>query len=117
MGLSRTDWSNIDRRINEIVRLSTAPVFTQGTVIKADPDRNLIWLRELGDQPVPLFTFDYKVTYYDTQALGLIRRDAIVKPKCPQVGDVVLVAKQYGSRSLPKCLGVLRSRGFEAITE
>lgn len=126
MGLTRGDWAMIDRRINELA--ASAPQFAQGVVIKADPTKNLIWLAEFGDQPIPIYTFDYDIKYYDTQPVGnvtsgspvpinLVRKQAVVTPKCPKVGDTVLIAKQYGSRSLPKCLGVLRSRDFEAITE
>lgn len=128
MGLTNTDWFNIDRRIEDIVRKYSSPTFAQGQVIKADPHKNLIWLKEFGDQPIPVFTFDYNIKYYDTQPTGnvtagqpvttqLIPKQAVVTPKCPVVGDIVLIAKQYGSRSLPKCIGVLRSRDFEALTE
>lgn len=125
MPLDRGDWAMIDRRINELAQ--NAPQFAQGVVIKADAKKNLVWVSEFGDQPIPIYTFDYDIKYYDTRPNGnvtsgqpvptqLLRQQAIVTPKCPQVGDIVLIARQYGSRSLPKCLGVLRSRDFEALT-
>lgn len=128
MGLTNTDWFNIDRRIEDFVTGRTSPVFAQGKVIKADSKKNLVWLKEFGDQPIPVFTFDYDIKYYDTQPTGNVTsgspvktqlkvKKAVVKPKCPKVGETVLIAKQHGSRSLPKCLGVLRSRDFEALTD
>lgn len=125
--LEHSDWFSIEREIDRQVRASSSPVFAQGEVIKADASRNLVWLKEFGNQPIPLFVFNYEVKYYDTVPTGIDSNNqittqlrvkkAIVKPMCPKVGDIVLVAKQFGSRRLPKCLGVLRSVDFEAISE
>lgn len=124
--LSKTDWFNIDRRIENIVGKFSSPTLAQGIVIKADANKNLVWLKEFGDQPIPVYTFDYDIKYYDTQPTGvsgatvntrLVVKKAVVTPKCPKVGETVLILKQFGSRALPKCIGVLRSRDFEALTE
>lgn len=116
MAIDYREWSAIDDRVANLIGNSNSPAFTQGEVIKADPDRNLIWLNETRDQPIPLFAFDFEVKYYDTQPDGSVEvKHAKVKPKCPEVGDTVLVVKQYGSRRLPKCLGILRSVEFTAV--
>lgn len=123
MPIDHDAWRSIDRRIDEKIAAQGGPAFVQGVVIKTDIKNNLIWLQEFGDQPIPLFTFDYDIKYYDTQPVGnvtsgspvpvkVVPTKAVVTPKCPKVGDIVLVAQQYGSRRLPKCLGVLRSRNF-----
>jgi hypothetical protein len=116
MAIDYQEWNAIDRRIMQLINNSNTPEFTQGEVIKADPDRNLVWLNEIRDQPIPIFGFDYEVKYYDTQADGTVNvRKLRITPVCPQVGDIVLVAKQYGSLRLPKCLGILRSVEFTAV--
>ncbi len=128
--LEETDWHRINKAIRMALDQAITPQFTQGEVIKADPVNNLIWLIEFGDQPIPLFTFDYEITYYTESPKGTVipavgsaspykitvRKTDIkrkeVKVICPKKGDIVLVARQYGSRRLPKCLGVLKSDNF-----
>lgn len=123
MPLDHEDWRQIYKAIDKALPES---IVVQGKVIKADPLKNVIWLNEFGDQPIPLFSFDYDVEYFDTEPTGnvtsgspvttqLQKKKARVKAVCPKVGDTVLVLKQYGSRRLPKCVGVLRSTGFTAI--
>jgi hypothetical protein len=123
MAITDTDWQKIYRAIEKAIPPSAV---VQGKVVRADAQRNLIWLKEFGDQPIPLFAFDFDVTYYDTQFSGvtpaagqpipsqLVKKKAKTKIVCPKVGDIVLVIKQHGSRRLPKCVGVLRSTGFAA---
>lgn len=123
MPLDHEDWRQIYDALEKAQPSST---ISQGKVIRADPLKNLIWLNEFGDQPIPLFGFDYDVEYFDTQPTGvatagspistqLVKKQARVKLVCPKVGDTVLVLKQHGSRKLPKCVGVLRSTGFIAL--
>jgi len=40
--------------------------FLTSKVIKNDPVNSLVWVAELGDQPIPVFTFDLEMKYYDT---------------------------------------------------
>ena len=236
MPLSFDDWRNIQDWVDKKIAASVGPYFAQGRVIRNDPQKNLIWLEEFGDQPIPMFAFDYLVKYYDTQPDGVVTtgdklwsvndssvpgvlasgatlnngqslyspnrkyhltmqgdgnlvlydsnnnskwssgtagsglyvtmqgdgnlviydnatprasywasntsgvshaylslgddgslvisldgapinvitlpKFAIVTPVCPKVGEMVLVARQHGSRRLPKCIGVLRSIDF-----
>lgn len=115
MALEENDWAKIYRAIQDALPSSAV---VQGRVIRADPIKNLVWMKEFGDQPIPLFSFDYTVKYYDTLASGsVVPKSTTVKLVCPKVGDTVLVIKQHGSRRLPKCVGVLRSRDFIVTTE
>ena len=111
--LTYDDWQQIQNWVNDAILNSHGPMFSQGTVTKADPVKNLVWLDEFGGQPIPIFGFSYNVKSYDTQPNGTLTvRHVTVTPQCPNVGDIVLVARQHGSRRLPKCLGVLRSIDF-----
>lgn len=125
MPLNDADWRQIYSAIGDAIPPSS---IVQGVVIRSDELNNLIWLNEFGDQPIPLFMFDYQVTYFDTQPLvanlttGAVSSKVVkkqtriliadVKPLCPKVGDTVLVLKQHGSRRLPKCIGVLHSTNY-----
>jgi hypothetical protein len=110
MPISHEEWQSIDRRIADLARPSE---FVQGKVIKVDKKRNVIFLKEFGDQPIPLYAFEYTVKYYDIDNFGRMQvRKTTAKVILPKKGDMVLVAKQFGSRRLPKCLGVLRSINF-----
>ena len=40
------------------------------------------------------------------------RKIAEVRPKLPEIGDEVLIAKEMGNDLLPRCLGVLRSDNY-----
>lgn len=82
-------------------------------VIKRDEANKLIWIAELGDQPIPLLAFDYEVKYYDTDAAGaIIEKKAKVQPMVPEVGDHVFVAMERGTRRLPRCLGKVQSQNY-----
>lgn len=112
MPLTHEDWRNIDQRVSNLIKGSHGPYVSQDVVIKNDTLKNVIWVKQFGDYPIPMFTFDYNVKYYDTQSGGLIAKQAVVTPICPNVGDTVLILRQNGSRKLPKCVGVLRSTDF-----
>lgn len=101
MAFTWGDWNEITERIRSIIA-QQGTNFVQGRVLKADPVRNLVWLEETGDQPVPLIAFDYK-----DEETG-----AKVKVVCPKKGDLVLVAFHLGTRRLPKCLGKVQSTGW-----
>jgi len=91
---------------------------TKGTmlmtkVIKRNPTDKLIWVNELGDQPIPLLAFDYEVRYYDTDQAGVVTEKlAKVTPKVPDVGDLVFIAMEKGTKRLPRCVGKVQSKNF-----
>lgn len=128
MALNHNDWREIQSYVSKVVGQVGEP-FVQGKVVKADPVKNLIWLAEFGDQPIPILAFDYEVKYFYQEPFGnttgvgtpvqkrLKSRKTKVSAKevkvlCPKKGDVVLVARHMGSRRLPKCLGVIKSKGY-----
>lgn len=90
-------------------------------VVKTDTANNLVWVSELGDTPIPLFAFDYDMTYYDESPRGtglsfggykVYTKKAKAKVRCPKIGDVILVAREMGLNRLPRCLGVCMSKNF-----
>lgn len=123
MALEDSDWRKIFSAIADSQQPST---IIQGVVVKNDVANNLIWLEEFGNQPIPLFFFEFTVKYYDSvathadtttgsitsQITPKVTKDVDIKVKCPKVGDTVLVLRQYGTRRLPKCIGVLQSTNF-----
>lgn len=114
MAISQRDWQQIQKYVEK--RMAEAgEYFTQGIVIKNDQQNNLVWLKEFGDLAIPVFAFDYQVKYYYEDTSGNMQPrltkpyDREVSVLVPQVGETVLIARQLGSRNLPKCLGVIRS--------
>lgn len=128
MPLTFDDWNEIMDRVGRMIGRSTN-FFEQGKVIRRDINKRLVWLQEFGDQPIPVIGFNYEVKIYDTQPTGNTTavgtpvksqtavRTYTVTPATPKVGDLVLVAKQMGTRRLPKCLGVIQSRDYVMLAE
>lgn len=130
MSFSHGQWQAIQEMVGNMLQ-AQGEYFTQDIVVKSDPVRKLIWTKDFGDQPIPLFAFDYQVKYYGsvtstvsgaspgpyTIVNSLIPRKTKAYSKeveilTPRKGDVVLIARHLGARRLPKCLGVLRSKNF-----
>lgn len=118
MGLNQSDWREIQKYVNQLFAQS-GEAFAQGAVVKNDAVKKLVWLKEFGDQPIPLISFDYRIKYYVPDGLGnsvakktAAHSDEEVEVLVPRVGDIVLVARHMGSRRLPKCLGVIKSTGY-----
>jgi len=98
--------------------------FILAKVIKRDDKKNLVWVAELGDQPIPILAFDYQVKYHDNTTSGStpaegaalpmhsVVKKADVKVLCPKVGELVLIAREMGSDFYPRCLGVIHSRNW-----
>jgi hypothetical protein len=116
MPISEPEWASIRKMVETIAGQYSGrrdAHFSLGEVIKRDEDRKLVWLAEFGDQAIPLVYFDQEVKYYDENHLGVVKvRKAPILMKVPQIGDTVLVAKEFGTRRLPRCLGVLQGFGF-----
>lgn len=89
--------------------------FVTGTVKKVNKTKKLVWLSEFSAQAIPVVGYDYDVTYYDTDSTGVVRKKVTkATVRMPRVGQVVLVARELGVSSLPRCLGVLQGRGWIA---
>lgn len=115
--ISQSDWRAIEEFVNRIFSKAGEP-FVQGKVIKADKVRNVVFLNEFGDTPIPVIAFDYQVKYQYKEPSGVttIRKTTAyseeVQILTPRVGDTVLVAQHFGSKRLPKCLGVIQSKRY-----
>jgi hypothetical protein len=99
--------------------------FVTGTVIKRDVPNKCVYLREFGDQAVPVVGFNYTVKYYDETPNGTTAvtagnsqpyktrvKTVTVDVEIPKVGQTVLVAREMGTRRLPRCLGVLQGKNW-----
>ena len=109
MALSDADWNSIYTAIAKAIPPNEV---VYGKVVKRDEKKKLIWLKEFGEQPIPLVGFNGTVTVYDETAQGVKKKVVKVEPQVPRVGELVVVLRQMGVRRLPKCVGVVLSRGF-----
>lgn len=115
--MNESDFKSVRALVEKMIG-QRGEYFVTGTVIKRDTIRKLIWTPEFGDQPIPLVGLNYKVTYYDTDAAGVVTpKDAIVEPVVPEVGQTVVVARELGSRRLPRLIGVLQGTGWISTEE
>jgi hypothetical protein len=112
----------IERIIKDQVGLKSS-AFTSGKVIKVDKTNKCVFLKEFGDQPIPLVFFDYQVKYYDETPSGTTAvssgsaqpfktRTKTVKAEVtmPTVGQTVLVVREMGAQRLPRCIGVIQGK-------
>lgn len=115
--LTHSDWAEIEQHVNKMLTGLGEP-FIQGVVIKNDKLRKVVWLKEFGDTPIPLISFDHQVkySYKETTGITTVKRTKAyskdVEILVPQVGDTVLVAQHFGTQRLPKCLGVIKSHHY-----
>jgi hypothetical protein len=122
LAVTDEEWASIANMIDRTIATNIGrrrDFFMIGTVNKRDTKNNLIWIKEMKDVRIPIFTFDYKVVYYDESPRGAAvsgyktyKKEAEVTPKLPEIGDEVLIAKEMGNDLLPRCLGVLRSKNW-----
>jgi hypothetical protein len=108
MPISEGEWASIQALV-ERSAAKKGEYFTTGQVIKRNPDKKIVWLAEFGDQAIPLVAFDYEVKYYDTDETGsVVAKRAKISVDTPEIGETVVVAREMGSRRLPRCLGVIK---------
>jgi hypothetical protein len=87
--------------------------FVTGKVVKSDPANKCVFLAEFGDQPIPLVGLTYDLKYHDTLPDGTVKvRDVTLTPTVPKKGQTVLIAREMGTRRLPRCLGVLMGKNW-----
>lgn len=128
MPITEGEWASI-RSMVEIVSAEVsgnrASYFTTGKVIKRDEKTMCVWIEDFGDQPIPVVSYEYEVKYYDETPKGTTavaagnsqpsktRVNTVqVKCKLPKVGDTVFVAREMGTRRLPRCLGVILGKNW-----
>jgi len=127
--ISEPEWESIATLVNKLMR-QKGEYFVTGKVIQRDEVKKLIWLKEFGDQAIPVVGFDYEVTYYDETPSGVNTttvgtgadfktraKKAKVKVVVPKIGQSVLVAREFGTRRLPRCLGVIQGTGWISASE
>jgi len=127
--ISEPEWESIATLVNKLMR-QKGEYFVTGKVIQRDEVKKLIWLKEFGDQAIPVVGFDYEVTYYDETPGGVVTtavganadfktkaKKAKVKVMVPKIGQSVLVAREFGTRRLPRCLGVIQGTGWISASE
>jgi len=113
--ISEREWSAIAGMVTKMVKKIAGERgnLITSTVIKRDSGNRLVWIKELGDQGIPVVGFDYNVKYYDTDNNGNVNvKNIVVHPHTPDVGDHVLVALELGSQSLPRCVGVIQGNNW-----
>ncbi len=121
MALTNADWREIESFVARVLSRS-GEAFVQGKVVRTDTARRVVFLKEFGDTPIPLIGFDYQVKYSYTEPSGstTVRKTKAysneVEMLVPKVGDIVLIAQHYGTRRLPKCLGVIKSKRYVVST-
>lgn len=127
--ISEGEWESIVNLFNRLIK-KKGEYFVTGKVTKRDEKRKLIWLNEFGDQAIPIVCFDYEINYYDetpsdtnTTAVGAAaqfktkKKKVISKVMVPKVGQTVVVAREFGTRRLPRCLGVIQGQGWISASE
>jgi hypothetical protein len=126
MPLTEPEWLSISAMVEKIVRRvagTKGDYFITGKVLKVDKANKCIYLREFGDQPIPLVGFEYEITYYDESPRGTNygasgsaaqfktrKKKAKVEIVMPRRGQTVLVAREMGAQRMPRCLGVIQGK-------
>lgn len=115
MPITEPEWLSVRTMIEKVVRRiagTRADYFVTGKVIKVDAKNKCVYLKEFGDQPIPIVAFNQEVKYYDSTITSTSVRTAPVKIVMPKVGESVLVAREMGVRRLPRCLGVIQGTNW-----
>lgn len=111
--ISEPEWASIRTLVTRIVGgMVPRRHFITGKVIKNDTNNKLVWIKELGAQPIPVVGFEYDVKSYDTDSSGNVNvRHFTATPKTPKRGQMVLVALELGE-GIPRCLGVVQGKNW-----
>ena len=112
--LSPRLWNAILGRI-EKANARTEFIFTR--VVKSDDVKKLVWTREFCGTPIPLVSFKYGFSYYDTQSDGTVNKRDDLKGEnehvvTPKKGALVVIVKPYGNLEKPFCIGQVLSRDY-----
>lgn len=113
--ITEAEWGSIASMIERVVGHGGKDHFMSATVIKRDEANGNVWVRELGNQAIPVVGFDYNVKYYDTDETGTVNvKHAQISPAVPKVGEHIFILFEMGSKSLPRCVGVVQGRNWIA---
>lgn len=113
MPITEGEWTSIQALVARAVGHGGKSHFMTAKVIKRDVPNQLVWVKELGGQAIPMVGFDMSVKYYDTDNTGTVLvRSSISSPKVPNVGESVFIVLEMGAHSLPRCLGTIQGRNW-----
>ena len=123
MPLTSEDFNSIARHVElEVGRLMgrKRDWLFMAEVTKRDTENKLVWVKELGDQPIPLVGFDYEVTYYDESPRGTsgggsfhtYKKTAKAEVQVPLKGEMILIIFELAYGARPRCFGVVQSKNF-----
>jgi hypothetical protein len=116
--LSPGVWNGIAEEIN---RAQSPREIVFGKVVKRDTVNKLIWLESFGNLAIPLVSFGFGFSYYDTDQLGTVnKRDdpsgtnpaLQTKLLVPSIGETAVILNPGGQHRFPLCVGVVRSTRF-----
>lgn len=111
MPITDAEWASVHTLVEKKVADKGEP-FTTDKVIKRDPDQRVVWTKDFGDEPIPIVDFQNSIRSFDTTPSGIAIRTLEGHAIVPQIGDTVLIARELGTRRLPRCLGVIGSNGL-----
>lgn len=114
--ITEPEWASIRSMVESVVLQLVGDrrsYFTTGKVTKVDTANKCVFIAELGDQPIPVVAFNRMVKYYDEGASGAVtvKREPS-EITMPTIGQSVLIAKELGSGTLPRCLGVIQGTNW-----
>ena len=108
MAISSGEWESIRSLVLQVAGQKRGEPFVLGKVQKVDEKNDLIWVSEFGDQPIPMLSHNYHVKYYDTRTDGVVVTKKVkVEIDLPKKNELVLIACEWGTQRLPRCLGIL----------
>lgn len=129
MPIRDDEWASIQELVRSMLG-KKGEYFTLGAVVKRDQRKKLVWLKEFGARAIPCVAFDQAGSVFEqtpsgknTTAVGspagYTTRKAPLKMELqvPLVGEQVLVARMFGSRGLPFCLGKVSGLKYIHTTE
>jgi hypothetical protein len=96
--IQQEEWASIRALVDDAFRKRGSEI-TQGTVIKRDEQRRVVWVKEFGDDPIP-------VVGHGTEAYvmqGGTRKTITIPPAIPDVGETIIIGMVGG---FPKCLAI-----------
>lgn len=120
MPITDPEWASVSNLIEKIAaRVSgkRQDYFITGTVIKVDAVNQLVYMAEFGDQAIPIVAFNYTVDFYDDNGTGISKKTVTAKVAMPKIGDTILVARELGTRRLPRALGILQGQNWIVAEE
>jgi hypothetical protein len=119
MALTSEDFASIANHVElEVGRLvgRRRDPFIVCAVKGRDQRKKLIWVKEFGDQPIPLVTFRHIIEYFDESPRGTVcsfmtyrKTGVTVEVFVPELDDLVLIVRDMSYDGHPYCLGVIQS--------